>query len=1117
MQQQQLTDTPSAAGNAWLAQLQCLAARCMGAASAQAMLQNYRTLLTPEYQTLLTPRYALQDILHLQQITTPHCQRVSIIRPCSGVSQYRLHFYSQQERYLDEYIPLLGNMGFRVMDQVQFRVIVGGAERFIKSFTVQVAKPARTDTQWPCRTLLAALQAVMDGKADNDALNQLCVFIGMDWQAVDVLRAYRNYFLQLGQRSTLRSVQQALINNPEVAFNLYSYFDARFRPNPDWHDPIWREEQALFPLRLQLLASMAGVADINDDRILRTLFNLIDATMRCNFHWRRSQDDYFIAFKINNLGVIDMPSPRPGNEIYVHAADMEGIHLRAGKIARGGIRWSDRPDDFRTEILGLMQTQTSKNALIIPTGAKGGFVVKQKLPLLDLKARGEQAYLTLMRGLLDLTDNYHDGKPVKPAHCVCYDDSDPYLVVAADKGTAQFSDLANGVAAEYQFWLHDAFASGGSKGYDHKALGITARGAWECVKRHFCEIGKDIQTEAFTVVGIGSMDGDVFGNGMLLSPCIRLLAAFSGQHIFLDPNPSESNAPFQERQRLFNQLGSTWADYDRQLISQGGGVYLRHDKDIPLSAEIKQWLGLHYPSLDGETLIRHLLSAPVELLWLGGIGTYVKASNEKNETVGDAANDNVRINAANLRAKVVGEGANLGFTQKARIEYALNGGCINTDAVDNSAGVDTSDHEVNLKILLTGLHKQQLIADYQPLFIELTDEVCQQVLANNIAQSLCLSLELRRNTGSIKDYLECAEHLQRAGFLDRRVESFPSGKDILARQPPGLTRPELAVLMAASKMYLTAELQANATLMANDGGNSFLQSYFPAKIGQLFKAQLAAHPLADEIKATVISNKIINQAGCRLLAKAFTGERAFLLDYVGCYLGVEQIVQADSLRKAIAVWGGTVAAGPQYRALLALENSLESISQGFMQQGRLLLPTAPAIDTYQQLLRVFEDWLQQYPTPVLTADHQQHLHNGLPESLALRLAVLQSAEDFPWYVVLAEQTNTDLLPVVKAYHDICGYLGLYEANAQLAKLVPHDTWESQLLADLQADSKQITAELLKKLIASPSANCTDYFQASARQQPLNQYRNLCQQIGNAKAGLMPYLVWGKALQVLAIS
>ena len=566
----------------WATALRKLAERALGKECGTPLWQKYQSAFPPGYQALVSPRYALKDLLYLERLTGPKHQDISLLKPYQNMAHYRLHFYSQQERFLDGYIPVLENLHLRVMDQVQFPVTVNGSTHFIRSFTIKTATNISAPLSRVKSQLLKTIQVILDGKCDNDALNKLLVLTGMSWQEIDVLRAYLNYYLQLGHSTTRATVHHALINNPRVALCLFNYFEARFRPDPDWDDPVIREEQALFPLRLRLLDSMASVLDINHDRILRTLFNLIDATMRCNFHLRRGLDDYFVAIKINSLGVIDMPSPKPQNEIYVHAVDMEGLHLRGGKVSRGGIRWSDRPDDFRTEILGLMQTQISKNALIIPTGAKGGFVLKKiglKFPHTDsglqIKEAGKKAYLTLIRGLLDLTDNYRDNRVVRAQDIVSHDDPDPYLVVAADKGTASFSDIANAVSADYQFWLGDAFASGGSRGYDHKALGITARGAWECVQRHFRELGKDIQNEAFTVVGIGSMDGDVFGNGMLLSPYIRLLAAFSGQHIFIDPNPSDSNAPLNERQRLFDLPGSSWNDYDRTLISDGGGVYLR--------------------------------------------------------------------------------------------------------------------------------------------------------------------------------------------------------------------------------------------------------------------------------------------------------------------------------------------------------------------------------------------------------------------------------------------------------------------------------------------------------------------------------------------------------------
>jgi len=1099
----------------WYNALQRLAARALGKQPASALLVKFQPLLTPDYQALVSPRYGLRDLLHLGKIATPESQRVSLLNPCQAVQHHRLHFYSGQEHYLDEYIPLLENMGLRVMDQVQFRVPLADKTLYIKSFTIKAAKSQSAALPLLRTRILAAIQAVMDGRVENDALNKLVVVTGMDWQAIDLLRAYRNYYLQLANHTTKASVHHALVNNPEVSLYLFNYFEARFRPNPEWVDLLVREEQVLSPLRLQLLTSMASVADINDDRILRTLFNLIDATMRSNFHWRRTLEDYFIAFKINSLGVIDMPNPKPQNEIYVHAVDMEGIHLRGGKISRGGIRWSDRPDDFRTEILGLMQTQISKNALIIPTGAKGGFIIKKNGSKADVKAAGKQAYIRLMRGLLDLTDNYSaDNAVVKLDNRVVYDDPDPYLVVAADKGTAQFSDIANGVAAEYGFWLDDAFASGGSSGYDHKALGITARGAWECVKRHFRELGKDIQNEAFTVVGIGSMDGDVFGNGMLLSPFIRLRAAFSGQHIFIDPHPADSEGAFNERNRLFNLPGSSWNDYDRSLISNGGGVYLRSDKDIPISAELKKWLGIRYKSLDGESLIRYLLTAPVDLLWLGGIGTYVKASTEKHEDVGDRHNDTVRIDAINLAARVVGEGANLGFTQKARSEYALRGGRINTDAVDNSAGVDTSDHEVNLKILLRALQKKALIADYQALFIDMTTAVCRLVLANNIAQSRCLSLEQRRGKDNAGQFLQVAERLEAAGFLDKAVESFPQDKDVLARSGQALTRPELAVLMAASKMYLTAQIEGQGALLQEDCCACYLQDYFPSQITAHYNGRLADHPLASNIKATIVSNKVINQAGCGFLNLDIADDNVTLLDAVGCYLTFDAVLDGNTLRQAIDALDTHLAVATHYELRVKMEGVLLNFCRWALAHGKKIRPTKHIIDEYSRHLQAYARHFKRTDhreTPLFQSLFQQ----GVPDALAQQLVFIAGLNDFPLLVSLSAETSCDFVFVHNLFTEISQFLNLSDIVSHLLKLPAHDEWEREVLGDLQETVKRVAGDMLKGMVASDTGSCAVYFSKSGRQPKLNRYRRVYQEISNTcPVSVSAYVVLAKALERL---
>jgi glutamate dehydrogenase len=1099
----------------WTLNLQHIAERALGKQAGRALWEKYRSAFSGEYQILVSPRYALNDILNLERMPAEGGQCASLLNPDKKSEHFRLHFYSRKQRYLDEYIPVLENMHLRVMDQVQFTVAVDGSILFIKSFTIKAAKNHKASFRKLRARMLQTIQVMMNGQVENDALNKLCVITGMAWHEIDVLRAYRNYFLQLGLRTTRVSVHHALLNNPLVALCLFNYFEARFRPNPDWDDPVIREEQAAFSLRLQLLESIAAVSDINDDRILRTLFNLIDATMRCNYHIRRDSPDYFIAFKINSLGIIDMPFPKPQNEIYVHAFNMEGIHLRSGKISRGGIRWSDRPDDFRSEILGLMRTQISKNALIVPTGAKGGFVIKKngtKLPSPKFKEAGKKAYLMLIRGMLDLTDNYVGDEIAGRPDIVCYDDPDPYLVVAADKGTAQFSDIANAVSAEYRFWLGDAFASGGSHGYDHKALGITARGAWECIKRHFREIGKNIQSQAFTVVGIGSMDGDVFGNGMLLSPHIRLLAAFSGQHIFIDPDPSDCKAAFNERKRLFELPGSSWNDYDRTLISAGGGVYSRSAKDIPVSEELKKWLGIRYKSLDGETLIRYLLTAPVELLWLGGIGTYVKASTEKHEDVGDRTNDNVRVDAAELRAVVVGEGANLGFTQKARIEYGLKGGRINTDAVDNSAGVDTSDHEVNLKIFLVSLQKKKLIADYQPLFISMTEDVCRLVLADNIAQSLCLSLEQKRCQDNAALFLQLAERLEAAGHFDRAVECFPSGKEIASRLGQQMTRPELAVLMAASKMYLTQLMLDQADLLQEEGFSGYLYAYFPEQLSEQFADYLPSHPLASEIKATLISNKVINQAGCGFLT--LDSDSRSIPDYVACYLAFDRVLDGDALRQAISALDNRVAADRQYRPLIQLENILAGFCRWALRHGKKVRPDQQTVACYQRHLQDYRQYFIRHH-----ADSAEPLagyrQEGIQEPLALDMAFVSSLTDFPLIVSFAEESGQSFVAILTLFNDIFRYLGLDLVNEQLAKIPAHDYWEQKALDDLREDIKRAVGSIAKNMLAGKKQTASDYFEQLDQKLKINRYRRLYQDINNIVAvSLFPYIALAKELEHL---
>lgn len=1039
----------------WELRLQHLLVERLGPAEGSGLWQRYHQAFSREYRHLLHPRFALRDLLALEQVIATGEERFDFWGPFQGAEPfYRLQFYSDRTSYLNELMPFLENLNLCVIDEVDFVVEVEGKRLFIKSFAVREGRDGLSLSSLR-QILLEALAALRRGACGNDYLNRLLVLTGLSWRQLDVFRGYRNYQFQLGSSYSKRSVAFALIHHPQIALLLYRYFEGRFLDHPRWADPMVREEEALSPIRQQLVQALEQVEDVNEDAILRILFNLIDSTVRTNFFIRRSSPDYFFSFKISALGIIDMPAPRPLFEIYVHGADMEGIHLRGGNVARGGIRWSNRPDDFRTEILGLMKTQMTKNALIVPVGSKGGFIVKTHWETREEGAElSKAAYRTLMRGLLDLTDNRVGERVEHPKGVVCYDDYDPYLVVAADKGTAHLPDTANGVSQDYGFWLGDAFASGGSRGYDHKALGITARGAWECVKRHFRELGRDIQREPFTVVGVGDMSGDVFGNGMLLSRQIRLLAAFDHRHIFLDPDPDPERS-WRERKRLFDLPRSSWGDYDPQLISTGGGVYPRDAKDILLSKPVREWLGIRHGSIDGQGLIRLLLAAPVDLFWNGGIGTYVKASSEKPEDAGDRANDGVRIDATQLRAKVVGEGGNLGMTQRGRIEYALAGGRLNTDAVDNSAGVDCSDHEVNLKILmqtLMGAGQVQSLEERDQLLSSMTDAVCEAVLENNYGQSLCVSLDQLRSAREVESYLELTDRLSSAGLLDRRGEFLPSGKEVRSREAAALARPELAILMAYSKMQLFQAL-LRSSLPQSPGVQELYCSYFPVKARELFAASLARHPLAREIAATVITNRVINQAGSALFSHLAGKSGASLVEVCAAYLTLDQVFAGPDLRQQIYRLDNRCPADDQYGLLLRLENLLATQVAWALEHDLGLKPEAEVVEALRQrakaLIDALGDVFDSATTEELDLEQQRLQALGLPEAVARQLAQLSVMDHFLAMVSLSQASGQPLAAVAQSYNEVRQYFGLDEMLTAMATIQLRDRWDRQALHALQ--------------------------------------------------------------------
>jgi glutamate dehydrogenase len=1083
---------------------------------------SFEASFTPEYRALIPPHLAAADVLRLEDALRSGGETADLWEPYSGFgdTSHRLQLYGARERNLDEIMPLLNNLNLRVIDQVRFKVNLGEHCLTVRSFTVAPAV-AGIDSLMPLkRPLLETLDALLSGAVENDALNGLLLSTGLAWREIDVFRAYRNYYFQLDGRFGRFRLHRALLDNPRVALLLFRYFESRFKPDARWADLSQREEEALSPIRLELIAALNAVVDTRQDRILRDLFNLVDATLRTNFYRRRSEAGHFVALKISSLGVIDMPAPRPWCEVYVHSGIMEGIHLRGARVARGGIRWSDRPDDFRSEILDLMQTQMIKNALIVPQGAKGGFVLKKAGRDREETFRlAQEAYRTLIRGLLDLTDNLDGGAAAGPPGVVGYDDADPYLVVAADKGTARLSDSANAIAAEYGFWLGDAFASGGSHGYHHKRLGITARGAFECVRRHFRELGRDIGREPFSVVGIGSMDGDVFGNGMLLSENIRLLGAFGASHVFLDPAP-DPTVSFRERRRLFELPNSSWDSYDRALISPGGGIFPRDAKDIPLSPELRSWFGVRHGSVDGEQLIRLLLSAPVDLLWLGGIGTYVKAASETNDEVADRANDAVRVDAVQVRAKVVGEGANLGFTQKARIEYALGGGCINTDAVDNSAGVDLSDHEVNLKILLARRGGRDG-EDRDRLLGELTEEVCRAVLADNYGQSLCLSLDRERSLRDLEPFLDLADRLVHAGLLDRAVESFPTRKEIAARSAPGLTRPELAVLMAHAKLALKRALLDSPEFTAAGWTESLLAGYFPAAVRERFGARLSEHSLAGEIAATQACNLIVNQAGgAGVLTWVDEWEPALLTVAVGAYFLFERVFAGDAVRAGVYALDGRIEAGRQTALLLRLEDLLADCCRWALRQGTGFSPDAALVEAWRADCGQYLDDSERSLAGAARVDYERQRADwaelGFAGEQARLLAFSERLKDFPALVVLAGRTGRSLAEVARLNDAVAEYLGLPRALALLEGIKPRDRWERRAqgawLERLRSGSIRLSLAVLCGDAQDPAA----FFGAAALRPRLARLQRLQREIGeSATVSLTAFAALGAALEALA--
>ncbi len=1043
-----------------------------GEVVGRRLAERYAGAFDKLYQADTSTAVALRDIEHIEKLADT-LFLVDIINPLEdrrgeGASHVKI-YHHQRALILSQILPVLENLGFKVLEQISYFAHVPNGEdivvRGLDIFRVQDEAGRLLDVRSHGARLVEALEALLLGNAENDRLNRLVLYGELSIRQVALLRGYQMYYAQLSAVTSRRFINDTLLKHPRVAGLLYSYFAAKFAPDLP---PEKVREQQLQQIKERFLESLSQVSSLPGDSSLRGLLNLIDATVRSNFFL----DKDIISFKLDSGTVIGMPEPKPVYEIAVTGPGVEGTHLRGGKVARGGIRWSDRPDDFRTEVLGLMKTQMTKNAVIVPVGSKGGFVIKNAPTEREsLRDYVKQQYTSFIRGLLDLTDNIKDGQTVQPQGLVVYDDPDPYLVVAADKGTATFSDLANETAAEYDFWLGDAFASGGSYGYDHKKEGITARGAWECVARHFREIGIDVMEQSFTVVAIGDMSGDVFGNGMLYSRKIKLQAAFNHLHIFLDPDPDLEKS-FKERKRLFELPRSSWEDYNKKLISKGGGIYSRHAKSIPLSAQLKAMLGVSDEALSGQDLIKAVLKMPVDLLWNGGIGTYVKSAHERNTDVGDSNNDEVRIDADDLQAQVVGEGGNLGLTQLARIDYARAGGRINTDAIDNSAGVDMSDHEVNIKILLQPLLSSGDLSFVQRnrLLKEMTDDVSKLVLSDNYMQSLCLSLAERRSCEDVLLFESLQDYHRSRGDLKPKVEYLPGHKDYEDRHRAGegLSRPELAILLAYTKMGIYRRL------LETDFPNKpyfqhYLFDYFPKVLQERFPETIKNHPLRREIIATQFTNKVVDLLGITFVHRGIRDTGASPVEVIRAALVALEILAVGPFLERIFALDQQISTRTQYNALDDLVRAVEGIVNWILLNDLKVEPVADFVAAYceplAQLRRELKDLLPTGERNRYELGFEAFSHSGVPVELAQEIASLDYLPSGVGVIDVSRIAEVSLEEAGTSFYALGERLELGWLRDNLLEHAHEDKWEKialgGLIMDLRRAQRQLGAEYCK--------------------------------------------------------
>jgi len=1051
------------AARSWSDRLQEVLVDEHGEDKGLALYRRWGRAFSPVYRETYGPRTALVDLDRIE--AWKDGVGLHLYRPLeSPESEVRFKIYRQGEPvHLSDVLPVFEHLGFKVISEVPHALCQGGDAQpvWIHDFTMVTNDGHNLDIESLRARFEEAFRAVWQGQAEDDGFNRLVINAGLTWRQVMVLRAYAKYLRQAGSTFSQAYVEKSVTGNPDSAALLVKLFETRF-------DPAQASEAQ--DVHAAIEAALEKIVSADEDRILRWFLNLLDCTLRTNYFQMKD----YLSFKLDSKKVLGLPLPRPNVEVFVYSPRMEGIHLRGGKVSRGGIRWSDRPEDFRTEILGLIKAQMVKNAVIVPVGSKGGFILKHPPKTGGREAfmaEGIACYQTLMRGLLDITDNLVGGAVVPPANVVRRDADDPYLVVAADKGTATFSDIANGISGEYGFWLGDAFASGGSQGYDHKVMGITARGAWESVKRHFREMGIDCQTQNFTAIGVGDMSGDVFGNGMLNSRHTQLLAAFDHRHIFIDPEPDVESS-FVERQRMFALARSSWADYDASKISAGGMIYPRDAKSITLTPQIKARFAIEADHMTPNELIRVLLTMPVDLLWFGGIGTYVKSDDETNAEVGDRANEALRINGKDLRCKVIGEGANLAMTQLGRIEFASAGGRSNTDAIDNSAGVDCSDHEVNIKILVDSALASGDLTQKQrnELLAAMTDEVGHLVLRDNYLQSQAITLFEAQAPSMLDQQERFMRLLERAGRLDRAVEFLPDDAELGRRSHAGrgLTRPEIAVLLAYSKMWLyDAILESDLPddpQLAED-----LVRYFPKRLDTPdWRERMANHRLRREIVATTATNSMVNRIGGSIVARLVERTGTPPADVARAYLIARDAFGLRQVWRDIEALDNKVPATVQTAMLIEANRLIERAVSWVLthaprplDMARLRVELAPGIEAVRA---EFEQVLPPETAAALAARAEAYRVQGVPEDLARRVAaliVLASANDI---ARISMRISQPVEAVGRLYFLVGGRFGLGWLRAAAEKMPAASHWQ-KMASDAVIDDLYVRQASLCESVA----------------------------------------------------